>query len=61
MDQWQTHMQVPDAVQFPAMRRLEAQGVSFDPLVWQWRFSADTDVNYLLAAAKPMRRRPSSP
>lgn len=30
MDQWQTHMQVPNAVQFPAMRRLEAQGVSFD-------------------------------
>lgn len=30
MDQWQTHMQVPDAVPFPAMRRLEAQGVSFD-------------------------------
>jgi arylsulfatase len=30
MDQWQTHMQVPDAVRFPAMQRLEAQGVSFD-------------------------------
>jgi arylsulfatase len=30
MDQWQTHMQVPDAVPLPAMRRLEAQGVSFD-------------------------------
>lgn len=30
MDQWQTHMQVPDDVPFPAMRRLEAQGVSFD-------------------------------
>src|SRR5688572_14950243 len=30
MDQWDTHMQVPDGVDFPAMRRLEAQGVSFD-------------------------------
>lgn len=30
MDQWQTHMQVPDDVEFPAMERLEAQGVSFD-------------------------------
>ena len=29
MDQWQTHMKVPDNVPFPAMRRLEAQGVSF--------------------------------
>lgn len=30
MDQWQTHMQVPSEVQFSAMERLEAQGVSFD-------------------------------
>lgn len=30
MDQWQTHMQLPAAVRFPAMERLEAQGVSFD-------------------------------
>ena len=30
MDQWQTHMEVPEAVRFPAMERLEAQGVSFD-------------------------------
>lgn len=30
MDQWDTHMEVPDAVQFPAMQRLESQGVSFD-------------------------------
>ncbi len=30
MDQWQTHMDVPDGVRFPAMERLEAQGVSFD-------------------------------
>jgi arylsulfatase A-like enzyme len=30
MDQWQTHMDVPAAVRFPAMERLEAQGVSFD-------------------------------
>ena len=30
MDQWQTHMHVPDAVRAPAMQRLEARGVSFD-------------------------------
>lgn len=30
MDQWDTHMQVPDEVRFPAMERLEAEGVSFD-------------------------------
>ena len=30
MDQWQTHMRLPPEVRFPAMERLEAQGVSFD-------------------------------
>jgi arylsulfatase len=30
MDQWEAHMKVPDEVEFPAMERLEAQGVSFD-------------------------------
>lgn len=30
MDQWDTHMDLPDEVGLPAMRRLEAQGVSFD-------------------------------
>jgi arylsulfatase A-like enzyme len=30
MDQWDTHMRTPDDVRFPAMRRLEAQGVTFD-------------------------------
>lgn len=30
MDQWDTRMQVPEEVQFPAMKRLEAQGVTFD-------------------------------
>ena len=30
IDQWQTHMRIPDEVQFPAMQRLETRGVSFD-------------------------------
>src|SRR4051794_6266428 len=30
MDQWDTHMKLPEAVRFPAMERLEARGVSFD-------------------------------
>lgn len=30
MDQWQRHMEVPDAVPLPALRRLEGQGMSFD-------------------------------
>jgi arylsulfatase len=30
MDQWETHMKLPGDVQFPAMQRLQAQGVTFD-------------------------------
>jgi len=37
---------------------LEIQGVSFDPLGWRWRLSADLDVNYMVAAAKPDSRGP---
>jgi len=28
------------------------QGVSFDPLRWEWRLSSDTDVNYMVMAEK---------
>ena len=28
------------------------QGVSFDPLRWEWRLSSDTDVNYMTVAGK---------
>lgn len=28
------------------------QGVSFDPLRWDWRLSRDTDVNYMMVAEK---------
>lgn len=31
----------------------QTQGVSFDPLTWDWRLSADTDVNYIVTAVKP--------
>jgi arylsulfatase A-like enzyme len=30
LDQWQTHMRVPPEVRFPAIERLESEGVSFD-------------------------------
>ncbi len=30
IDQWDTHMRLPEDVHFPALERLEAQGVSFD-------------------------------
>jgi 2-polyprenyl-6-hydroxyphenyl methylase/3-demethylubiquinone-9 3-methyltransferase len=30
---------------------LKIQGVSFDPLAWNWKLSSDTEVNYMIAAA----------
>ena len=35
------------------LKILKTQGVSFDPLNWNWRLSADTDVNYMVVAGKP--------
>ena len=32
------------------MRVTRVQGVSFDPLSWEWRLSSDTDVNYMMMA-----------
>jgi 2-polyprenyl-6-hydroxyphenyl methylase/3-demethylubiquinone-9 3-methyltransferase len=29
---------------------LKTQGVSFDPLAWDWRLSSDVDVNYMIVA-----------
>lgn len=29
------------------------QGISFDPLSWDWRLSPDTDVNYIVVAERP--------
>jgi 2-polyprenyl-6-hydroxyphenyl methylase/3-demethylubiquinone-9 3-methyltransferase len=31
---------------------LKTQGVSFDPLGWDWKLSNDVDVNYMIVAAK---------
>jgi 2-polyprenyl-6-hydroxyphenyl methylase / 3-demethylubiquinone-9 3-methyltransferase len=32
---------------------LKTQGVAFNPMSWDWRLSADTDVNYMVVASKP--------
>ncbi len=32
------------------LRVTRVQGVSFDPLRWEWRLSPDTDVNYMMVA-----------
>jgi 2-polyprenyl-6-hydroxyphenyl methylase/3-demethylubiquinone-9 3-methyltransferase len=31
---------------------LKLQGVTFDPLAWDWRLSSDVDVNYMLVASR---------
>jgi 2-polyprenyl-6-hydroxyphenyl methylase/3-demethylubiquinone-9 3-methyltransferase len=31
---------------------LKTQGVSFDPLVWDWKLSSDVDVNYMVVAKR---------
>ena len=35
------------------LKVLKTQGVSFDPLNWNWRLSPDTDVNYMVVAGAP--------
>lgn len=34
------------------LKVLKTQGVVFDPLAWDWRLSADTDVNYMVVAER---------
>jgi 2-polyprenyl-6-hydroxyphenyl methylase/3-demethylubiquinone-9 3-methyltransferase len=34
------------------LKVMKTQGVSFDPLAWEWRLSSDTDVNYMVVAGK---------
>jgi 2-polyprenyl-6-hydroxyphenyl methylase / 3-demethylubiquinone-9 3-methyltransferase len=34
------------------LRVARVQGVSFDPLRWEWRLSSDTDVNYMMVAER---------
>jgi 2-polyprenyl-6-hydroxyphenyl methylase/3-demethylubiquinone-9 3-methyltransferase len=34
---------------------LKMQGVSFDPLRWDWRLSSDVDVNYMVVGVRPSR------
>ena len=35
------------------LRVADIQGVTFDPLAWEWRLSRDADVNYMMVASKP--------
>ena len=39
-------------VEESGLKALKTQGVSFNPLVWDWRLSDDVDVNYMLVAGR---------
>lgn len=40
------------ALEQTGLNILKTQGVSFDPLGWDWRLSSDVDVNYMVVASK---------
>ncbi len=35
------------------LNTLKTQGVSFDPLSWDWRLSSNVDINYMIIAKRP--------
>ena len=49
--------QLCDALTQCGLNIRATQGVSFDPFAWQWRLTRDTDVNYMVVAARPNSSR----
>ena len=48
-------------LQESGLKVLKTQGVSFDPLGWAWKLSADTDVNYMVVAGRGTDSRRAGP
>ena len=44
--------QLETSLEETGLTLLKRQGVSFDPLAWDWRLSSDVDVNYMLVARR---------
>jgi 2-polyprenyl-6-hydroxyphenyl methylase/3-demethylubiquinone-9 3-methyltransferase len=44
--------QLESSLEETGLTLLKRQGVSFDPLAWDWRLSSDVDVNYMLVARR---------
>jgi len=44
--------QLKAALEETGLTILKTQGVSFDPLGWDWKLSSDVDVNYMLVARR---------
>jgi 2-polyprenyl-6-hydroxyphenyl methylase / 3-demethylubiquinone-9 3-methyltransferase len=45
-------VQLEASLEETGLTLLKRQGVSFDPLAWDWRLSSDVDVNYMLVAKR---------
>jgi 2-polyprenyl-6-hydroxyphenyl methylase / 3-demethylubiquinone-9 3-methyltransferase len=46
-------MELREELEKSGLTILKTQGVSFNPLAWDWKLSEDVDVNYMVVAAKP--------
>jgi 2-polyprenyl-6-hydroxyphenyl methylase/3-demethylubiquinone-9 3-methyltransferase len=44
--------QLESSLEETGLTLMKRQGVSFDPLAWDWRLSSDVDVNYMLVARR---------
>jgi len=51
-DKFVTPSELRAMLENSGLKLLKIQGVSFDPLGWDWRLSSDTDVNYMVVAAR---------
>ena len=58
-NQFRTPDEVATPVRAAGLKVVDRTGMVFDPLRNAWSLSRDTDVNYLLAAARPMTERRS--
>jgi len=52
-DRFVTPEELRDALARSGLRPVDTRGLSYNPLTREWRLSADTSVNYFMAAAKP--------
>lgn len=52
-DRFVTPAELSDACRNAGLLESDRQGMVFNPVLGEWHLSKDTDVNYLMAAAKP--------
>ena len=52
-DRFVTPNELGDACSKAGLEEVERKGMVFNPLAGDWRLARDTDVNYLMSAARP--------